>query len=66
MSANYLERKLRRNLAMLGYRLCKSRARNWSYDNQLGYMIIDNGCNSVVLGSRYDLTLEDVQDFINA
>ena len=64
MSANNLERKLRRDLAKLGYRLCKSRARNWSYDNQLGYMIIHKGNGVVVLGSRFDLTLEDVQDFI--
>lgn len=62
MSVNSLERKLRRDLSKQGYRLCKSRARNWSLDNQLGYMIIMDGC--VVLGSRFDLTLEDVQDFV--
>lgn len=64
MSDNSLERKLRRDLSGLGYRLCKSRARNWSLDNQLGYMIIWVEYNSVVLGSRFDLTLDDVQDFI--
>ena len=64
MSTRNLERKLRRDLAKLGYRLCKSRARNWSYYNQLGYMIINNEYNAVVRGNRYDLSLEDVQDFI--
>ena len=41
------------------YRFCKSRARNWSYDNQLGYMIINNEYNAVVRGNRYDLSLEE-------
>ena len=64
MSVNNLERKLRRDLSKLGYRLCKSRARNWSYDNQLGYMIVSDEYNAVVLGGRFDLSLEDVHDFI--
>lgn len=64
MSNYNLERKLRHDLAKLGYRLCKSHARNWSYDNQLGYMIVENEYNITVQGSRYDLTLEDVRDFL--
>ena len=65
MSNRSLEQKLRRDVAKLRCRLCKSRARNWSYDNQLGYMIIMNDTNAVVLGDRYDLSIEDVQEFID-
>ena len=66
MSDKKLERKLRYELAKQGYGLHKSRARNWSYYNQLGYMIYDLNTGFVVLQSFYfDLTLEDVQDFVN-
>lgn len=58
------EQKLRRILRKMDLQLCKSRARNWSYDNQLGYMIIDVYTNAVVRGSRFNLTLEDVEAFI--
>ncbi len=61
-----VEQKARRALRKDGYRLCKSRAKNMSLDNMLGYMILDASTNFVVAGSRYELTLEDVMDFVNS
>lgn len=61
-----LERKLRRALSKQGYQLCKSRAKNWSLNNQLGYMIIDPYYNIAVRGPQFDLTLEEVSEFVNS
>lgn len=58
-----MERKLRRALTKQGFQLHKSRNRNWSCDNQLGYMISKNGW--VECGERFDLTLADVEAFTN-
>ena len=60
-----LEQKLRRALTKEGYQLCKSRARNWSINNQQGYMIVNPYYNVVVAGSQYDLSLQDVLAFVN-
>lgn len=57
------ENKLRRALTKQGYQLHKSRSRNWSCDNQLGYMITKDGW--VECGERFDLTLTDVEAFAN-
>ena len=56
--------KIRRTLNKAGYGLIKSRSRI-NFDNLGGYMIIDNSVNAVVAGSRYELTLDDVLDFIS-
>ncbi len=58
-----MERKLRRALTKQGFQLHKSRNRNWSCDNQLGYMISKNGW--VECGERFDLSLADVEAFAN-
>lgn len=58
------EQRLRRALAKKGYKLHKSRARHWSLDNQQGYMIV-NMNNAVMAGGNYNLSLEDVEDFLN-
>lgn len=43
----------------------KSRARNWSLYNQLGYRIMDYRYNIPILQSGdYSLTLEDVDAFV--
>lgn len=60
-----LEQKLRRALTKEGYQLRKSRARNWSSDNQQGYMIVNPYYNVIVAGSQYDLSLQDVLAFVN-
>lgn len=43
----------------------KSR-RNINPDNMGGYMVVDLCGNYIVAGSRFDLSLEDVQEWINA
>ncbi len=57
------EQRLRRFLNRRGYRLVKSKARNYSYYNQLGYMIVNNYYNLCVAGSNYSLSLEEAMDF---
>ena len=65
MTANkHLERKLRRALDKCGYALHKSRAM-LSPDNLGGYMIVDLQTNAVGGGSRFELSLDDVQEFAN-
>lgn len=60
-----LENKLRMQLQRSGnLRLTKSRKRI-SIDNKGGYQIIDNNTNAVVDGLRYDLSLKDVEKFVN-
>lgn len=58
------EQKLRRTLSKFGYALRKSSKQNWSYDNQCGFMIIDIRTNGVVGGMHFDLSLDDVAEWI--
>jgi hypothetical protein len=58
------ENQLRQQLQKKGYKLQKSK-KPLSIDNLGGYMITEMNNNSLVSGSRYELTLEDVQEFIN-
>lgn len=58
-----MENKYRRMLKDRGYTLRKSK-KPISPDNLGGYMIVDIYDNCVVLGSRYELTLDDVRDFL--
>ena len=58
------ERELRRVLQKAGYALHKS-PRAVSPDNFGGYMIISLDSNSVAAGSRYELSLEDVEEWVN-
>ena len=58
-----LENKLRRALTKQGYQLHKSRGRNGSINDRLGYMITCDGI--VECGERFDLTLKDVELFVN-
>lgn len=58
-----MEQRLRRALYKAGYTLNKSRGR-FSADNLGGYMIVDYYTNAVVLGSRFELGLDDVNQFI--
>ena len=66
MLQSSIEQKARRALRKEGYQLRKSRARNMSLDNFLGYMIVDISTNCIVAGSHYELSLEDVMDFVNS
>ena len=60
-----MEQKLRRALTKEGYQLCKSRARNWSVDDQQGYRIVNPYYNVVVAGPRFEMSLNDVLAFVN-
>lgn len=59
-----IENRLRRKLHAQGFFLTKSRA-NESLDNFGGYMICDGFSGGVVRGSRFELTLEDVEQFLS-
>lgn len=59
-----LEQRLRRALYKAGYQMHKSRKRI-SIDNLGGYMIVDYRRSCVVGGSRYDLSLHDVCEFVS-
>ena len=58
-----LERKLRRALYNSGYSLHKARG-CVNADNLGGYMIVAFRMNSVAAGSMYELSLEDVENFV--
>jgi len=57
-------RQIRYALAKMGFGLHKSRVKNTNYYNEGGYMIYDYLTNGVVWGSRYELSLDDIIDFI--
>ena len=59
------EKQLRRALKKAGYRLSKSRGA-FSIDNYGGYMIIDISTNFIAAGKRFDLSLEDVYNWLNS
>jgi hypothetical protein len=58
------ESKARRELQKHGYILHKSRKRNWSINDQQGYMIVDGSVNGCVGGSNFDFSLQDVEAFV--
>lgn len=58
------ERQARYALFKLGYGLHKSRVHNIHADNLGGYSIYDLYGNYVVAGSRFELTIDDVVDWI--
>jgi len=59
-----MENKYRRMLKKQGYSLRKSN-KPISPDNLGGYMIVDEYTNCVALGGRYELSLNDVRDFLD-
>lgn len=58
------EQRLRRALYKAGYTLHKSR-QGISLDNYGGYMIVNYYINGVVAGRRFDMDLDDVQEFLD-
>lgn len=56
---------LRRRAAKLGYHFRKSRWRMDSADNLGGYQVVDVNRNSVVHGSHFDCSLDDVAAFLD-
>lgn len=59
------ESSIRRALNSAGYVLRKSRA-PISSDNLGGYMIVDASGNYVAAGSRFELDLSDVVDWLKS
>ena len=59
------ENKSRRHAARLGLRLIKSRAQKYQHNNLGGYMIIDPSMKIPTQGINFELTLEDVENFLN-
>ena len=59
------EQKLRKELRKEDYMLKKSRVKNMNAENQGGYMIIHKHTNSVAYGNQFELSLEDVEIFVN-
>lgn len=57
------EARLRRLARSGGYSLHKSRA-GISVDNLGGFMIVEDNMNVVVAGGRFDLTLDDVEEWL--
>ena len=57
------EARLRRLARREGYGLHKSRA-GFSSDNLGDYMIVDNNRNAIVAGERFDVTLDDVEEWL--
>jgi hypothetical protein len=58
-----LDFRARRAAYKAGFVVIKSRSRD-GHENQGGYMLIDPSRNLPVAGSRYDLTAEDVIDYL--
>ena len=61
MSDKNREQRLRYALNKVGYSLRKSRVRNINVDNFGDYMVVDIYTNVVVVGSRFDYTLDDIE-----
>lgn len=61
----FLKKLPRRKLNKLGYTMKKTNCRRNSIDNFGGYAIIDTACNAIVRGSRFDLDLDDIDQFIS-
>lgn len=58
------ENRLRRWAARLGVYVRKSRARTWHFDDRGGYRIVDPFTNTVLAGEKFDLTMDDVEEFL--
>jgi len=43
----------------------KSRGKKWSVDNQLGYRVIDPYHNTIIQGEKFDLNIQEVEDFLS-
>jgi hypothetical protein len=65
MSDKAHESRVRRLAKRRGYLVRKSR--QWKYiphaNNYGGYMLVLLNCNAVVLGSRFEATLNDIEHF---
>ena len=58
------ENRYRRWAKRLGLFLKKSKGKLWSINNQGGYMIIDIESNIILCGEKFDLSLDNVGDWL--
>ena len=58
------EGALRARARRRGYLIHKSRDRTIHLDNLGEYMLVDGQMNAVVLGSRFDASLEDIAEYL--
>ena len=65
-SKSLSESGLRRLARREGYLLRKSRSRTIHADNFGEYMLVDVGLNIPALGARYDASLEEIADYLQA
>ena len=59
------ENRVRRKAARHSYRVAKSRCHFAHMDNLGEFMLIDNNRNAIVLGQRYDSTLDEIEDWLD-
>jgi len=59
------ENRNRRRAHRLGLALRKSRARDLHIDNLGDYMLVDPYLNAIVWGEKYDLSLDDVEGYLD-
>ncbi|SHN68749.1 hypothetical protein SAMN05444170_1419 [Bradyrhizobium erythrophlei] len=59
------ESALRARARKLGYAIRKSRSRSIHEDNLGQYALVKESNNEVVLGERFDASLEDIAEYLN-
>ncbi|MDO4841507.1 MAG: hypothetical protein Q3982_02380 [Phoenicibacter congonensis] len=59
------EQRVRRKLSSQGLQLKKSRTQNLSVNDYGGYQVINAYSNTIEAGEKFDMSLEDVEDFSN-
>ena len=64
LSANALEQRARRAARRVGLRAKKSRRRGGTIDNRGDFMLLDPHRNFVVACLRFDLSAEDVIEYL--
>ncbi len=58
------ENLLRKRANRAGYSMHKSRVRNLHVNDHGGYMLADSQNNAVVLGGKYEASLDDIEEFL--
>ncbi len=60
------DNKVRKAAKKQGFIVTRSRVKNTTCDNYGNYMIINESNNSIEYGEKFNLTLEEVENFIYA
>jgi hypothetical protein len=59
------EERVRGTAKRQGYALHKDKAGVWSFNHQGGWQIVDAERNWLVVGERFDLSLDDVEQWLS-